>query len=110
MEEAGLDFCAEESRHRDLGWSFKAVLPTIAPELDHAALEVERFGEAQSAWIEAADPACDPPRRKALEEALIPRLSDQNPWAHWRRPMDMMRHGWLTRLFHAKQQWSTMSS
>lgn len=24
-------------------------------------------------------------------------------------PMDMERHGWLARLFEAKQQWSTMS-
>jgi aerobic-type carbon monoxide dehydrogenase small subunit (CoxS/CutS family) len=26
-------------------------------------------------------------------EGLIPRLSDQNSCAHWRSPMDMMRHG-----------------
>ena len=24
---------------------------------------------------------------------LIPSLTDQNPCAHWRNPMDMMRHG-----------------
>jgi hypothetical protein len=24
---------------------------------------------------------------------LIPSPTDQNPWAHWRNPMDMMRHG-----------------
>ena len=24
---------------------------------------------------------------------IIPRLLDQNPWAHWRSPIDMMRHG-----------------
>ena len=24
---------------------------------------------------------------------LIPNLIDQNPWAHWRSPMDMMRQG-----------------
>src|SRR6516165_9609884 len=35
---------------------------------------------------------------------------DQNPWAHWRSPMDMMRQGWSTSLFHAAQQWSTRSS
>jgi hypothetical protein len=41
---------------------------------------------------------------------LIPTRIDHDPCARWRMPMDMMRHGWLTRLFQAKQQWSTMSS
>ncbi len=41
---------------------------------------------------------------------LIPNPIDQNPWAHWRSPMDMMRQGWSTSLFHAAQQWSTRSS
>src|SRR6266404_9605963 len=40
---------------------------------------------------------------------LIPNPIDQNPWAHWRSPMDMMRQGWSTSLFHAAQQWSTRS-
>ena len=26
-------------------------------------------------------------------ESLIPNPIDQNPWAHWRSPMDMMRQG-----------------
>jgi hypothetical protein len=58
--------------HRDQrgSWSIKAVLPTIAAELDYGALEVKDGGDAQSAWLEAADPACDPLRREALEEAL----------------------------------------
>ena len=25
---------------------------------------------------------------------VIPNPIDQNPWAHWRSPMDMMRQGW----------------
>jgi hypothetical protein len=25
--------------------------------------------------------------------SLIPNPIDQNPWAHWRSPMDMMRQG-----------------
>src|SRR5262249_5898218 len=29
----------------------------------------------------------------AQVEALIPNPIDQNPWAHWRSPMDMMRQG-----------------
>ncbi len=58
--------------HRDQrgSWSIKAVLPTIAPELDYGALAVKHGGDAQAAWFEAADPACDPERRKALEEGL----------------------------------------
>jgi hypothetical protein len=50
---------------------------------------------------------------KAMEkddDLLIPMSIDHDPCAHCRIPMDMMRHGWLTRLFQAKQQWSTMSS
>ena len=41
---------------------------------------------------------------------VIPRLVDQDPWAQLRRPMDMIRQGWSTRLFQASQQWSTISS
>src|SRR6266566_2679814 len=52
--------------------------------------------------------------RKAVSDLtldkLIPNPIDQNPWAHWRSPMDMMRQGWSTSLFHAAQQWSTRSS
>jgi hypothetical protein len=43
-------------------------------------------------------------------EKLIPAPFDQNPCAHWRRPMDMILQGWSTSLFHASQQWSTRSS
>ena len=35
---------------------------------------------------------------------LIPALSDQNPRAQSRNPMDMMRQGWLMSLFQASQQ------
>src|SRR5262249_3164930 len=41
---------------------------------------------------------------------LIPVPIDQNPCAHWRSPMAMMRQGWSTSLFQALQQWSTRSS
>jgi transposase len=34
-------------------------------------------------------------------DALIPMRIDQNPWAHWRSPRDMMRHGWSASLFQA---------
>jgi len=35
---------------------------------------------------------------------LIPRFTDQNSWAHWRWPMDMIFQGCSTSLFQAKQQ------
>jgi transposase len=44
------------------------------------------------------------------KQTLIPSLSDQYPWAQSRRPMEVIFHGWLTRVFQAKQQWSTMSA
>ncbi len=68
--------------HRDQrgSWSIKAVLPTIAAELDYGALEVKDGGDAQAAWFEAADPACDPLRREALEEALRA-YCERDTWA-----------------------------
>ena len=68
--------------HRDQrgSWSIKAVLPTVAAELDYGALEVKDGGDAQSAWLEAADPACDPLRREALEEALKA-YCERDTWA-----------------------------
>jgi hypothetical protein len=50
------------------------------------------------------------PYQVARASRVIPNPIDQNPWAHWRSPMDMMRQGWSTSLFHAAQQWSTRSS
>src|SRR5262249_13486178 len=47
---------------------------------------------------------------RVILSRVIPSPIDQNPWAHWRSPMDMMRQGWSTSLFHAAQQWSTRSS
>ena len=41
---------------------------------------------------------------------IIPTRADQNRYAQSRIPMDMMRQGCSTSLFHASQQWSTMSS
>ncbi len=40
---------------------------------------------------------------------VIPTCIDHYPCAQYLRPMDMMRQGWWTSLFQAKQQWSTMS-
>lgn len=68
--------------HRDQrgSWSIKAVLPTIAPELDYGALEVKAGGDAQAAWLEAADPDCPPLRREALAEALRA-YCERDTWA-----------------------------
>lgn len=58
--------------HRDQrgSWSIKAVLPTIAPELDYATLEVKAGGDAVEAYREASAPGCTPDRRIALDRAL----------------------------------------
>ncbi len=51
-------------------WSIKAVLPTMAPELDYAGLEVKDGGMAQDSFLEAINPATPTARRYALAEAL----------------------------------------
>ena len=47
---------------------------------------------------------------QVVRQRLIPTRADQNRYAQSRSPMDMMRQGCSTSLFHASQQWSTMSS
>ena len=68
--------------HRDQrgSWSIKAVLPTIAPELDYGSLEVKDGGNAQLAWLEAADAVCKDQRREALAEALRA-YCERDTWA-----------------------------
>jgi len=52
-------------------WSIKAVLPTIAPELDYENLEdVADGGQAQLAYLEAVDPDTSADRRALLDQAL----------------------------------------
>ena len=41
---------------------------------------------------------------------VIPSLDDHDRYAHSRIPMDMILQGISISLFHAKQQWSRMSS
>ena len=60
--------------HPDMlgSWSIKAVLPTIAPDLDYAALEGIREGtEASSAYLEAIDTATPAARRNELRRQLL---------------------------------------
>ena len=53
-------------------WSIKAVLPTIAPDLDYATLdEVQDGGQAQQAYLEAIAHDTTPERKKALKKALL---------------------------------------
>jgi hypothetical protein len=60
--------------HPDMGgsWSIKAVLPTIAPEMDYNVLEEVRDGmEAQAAFLEAIHPDTTPERRRSLERHML---------------------------------------
>ena len=53
-------------------WSLKAVLPTVAPDLDYTKLREVRDGlAAQRAYVEASAPATPAPRRDALRRALL---------------------------------------
>ena len=52
-------------------WSLKAVLPTIAPDLDYSNLgEIQEGGAAADAYEVLADPATDPARRATLDRDL----------------------------------------
>ena len=60
--------------HRDMrgSWSIKAVLPTLAPELDYALLDGTRSGvEAQDAYLEAIDPVTSLEHRELLRRGLL---------------------------------------
>lgn len=53
-------------------WSIKAVVPTIAPELDYADLDGINEGTAASnGFLEAIDPGTDLVRKAELEEQLL---------------------------------------
>ena len=82
-------------------------LPEISPifKADTVRLHVLREKDK-----EIALGRCRIGRYEGRLNYVIPNPIDQNPWAHWRSPMDMMRQGWSMSLFHAAQQWSTRSS
>jgi predicted RecB family nuclease len=53
-------------------WSLKAVLPTIAPEMDYGQLDGVRDGTAaQLAWLETVRPDTPPARKSELREQLL---------------------------------------
>lgn len=68
-----LPLTREHYYHPDMrgSWSIKDVLPTIAPELDYANLDVVADGGgAQDAYLEATHDAIDDNRKFTLEYAL----------------------------------------
>jgi hypothetical protein len=58
--------------HRDQrgSWSIKAVLPTVAPELDYSALDVKDGSAAQDAYVEAIAADTTEERRMKLNAVL----------------------------------------
>ncbi len=59
--------------HPDMkgSWSIKAVLPTIAPELNYDDLDVQHGGMAQEAYLEAIDAATTAIRRGEIRKNLL---------------------------------------
>ena len=53
-------------------WSIKAVLPTIAPDMDYELLEGIKVGtDASSAYLEAIDPQTSMERREDIRANLL---------------------------------------
>jgi hypothetical protein len=64
----------ENYYHPDMlgSWSIKAVLPTIAPEMDYELLEGINVGtDASVAYLEAIDPATTVGRREEIRDELL---------------------------------------
>ena len=60
--------------HPDMhgSWSIKAVLPTVAPDLDYSGLDIVSSGEmAEPVFLEIMDEETEPERRDQLREALL---------------------------------------
>lgn len=59
--------------HREMraSWSIKAVLPTIAPDLDYGALEVADGGGAQVAYMRAIDSSTATEDRQRLRAQML---------------------------------------
>lgn len=68
--------------HRDMrgSWSIKAVLPTIAPDLDYRTLDVADGGEAQKAYLRAFDPSTAAEEREQLRTHLLA-YCERDTWA-----------------------------
>jgi hypothetical protein len=64
----------ENYYHPDMlgSWSIKAVLPTIAPDMDYALLEGIKVGtDASAAYLEAIDPGTSEEKREAIRADLL---------------------------------------
>lgn len=68
--------------HREMrgSWSIKAVLPTIAPDLDYGTLEVADGGDAQKAYLQACDPATTAETREQLRGHMLA-YCERDTWA-----------------------------
>ena len=68
--------------HRNMrgSWSIKAVLPTIAPDLDYRLLEVADGGEAQKAYLHASDPQIAAEEHERLRAQLLA-YCERDTWA-----------------------------
>jgi hypothetical protein len=63
----------EHYYHRDMrgSWSIKAVLPTVAPELDYGDLAIANGGGAQEAFRRAVDPTLPLSDREEIARQLL---------------------------------------
>jgi len=60
--------------HPDMlgSWSIKAVLPTIAPDMDYAQLQgIQEGTEASAAYLEAINPSTDDARKEQIRAELL---------------------------------------
>ncbi len=74
--------------------------------IDLVSTTISTYGRIDAAFNNAGTEGAFSPFVDQANEVydLIPLLIDQNSWAHFRRPMDMMRQGWARSLFQASQQ------
>jgi len=79
------------------------------PAIPNELLDQLLAGAAASAAFEQGG-LLDSLKKALTGRVLILRLSDHDPCAQLRNPIDMMRHGWSMRLFQAWQHWSTTLS
>ncbi|MBK7592258.1 MAG: DUF2779 domain-containing protein [Betaproteobacteria bacterium] len=84
-----LPFTREHYYHPAMmgSWSIKAVLPTIAPDLDYANLDDVQSGEmVEPVYFEMIDPATGAERKAALERALLTYCErDRWRWCGWQK-------------------------
>ncbi len=88
-----------------LAYVRRVLVPVLRPG---DIVVMDNLGCHRSAAARAAIEAAGAELR--LLPPYIPTRADQNSCAQSRSPRDMMRHGWSASLFHASQQWATMSS